>query len=101
MMNMSRLLFLSVSTDTNPLCCGYKLLCLDSHTIMDSWTCLLSPSYLRRGDKSVGRWVCIIPGSEVPVEGRDDSILLSFLHILPEEEKRNMEYVSLVLLMCW
>lgn len=43
-----------------------------------------SASYLRRRDKSMSSWVSIVPGSEVPVEGRDDSILLSFLHVLPE-----------------
>lgn len=29
-------------------------------------------------------WIGVVPGSEVPVEGRDDGVLLSFLHILPE-----------------
>ncbi len=37
--------------------------------------------------------VSIIPGSEVSVVGRDNSILLSFFHILPEESQ-NVEHVS-------
>lgn len=57
------------------------------------YTC--STSYLRRGDKSMSSWVSIIPGSEVSVEGCDNSILLSFFHILPEESQ-NAEHVSLI-----
>lgn len=38
-------------------------------------------------------WVSIIPASEVSVEGGDNSILLSFFHILPEESQ-NKEHVS-------
>ena len=40
-------------------------------------------------------WVSIIPGSEVPVEGCDDSILLSFFHVLPKGGK-NMSHVRLI-----
>lgn len=40
-------------------------------------------------------WISIIPGSEVSVEGCDNSILLSFLHILPEESQ-STEHVSWV-----
>lgn len=29
-------------------------------------------------------WIGVVPGSEVPVEGRDDGVLLSFLHVLPK-----------------
>lgn len=35
----------------------------------------------------MGSWVGIIPGSEVPVEGCDNGILLSFLHILPKKRQ--------------
>lgn len=40
---------------------------------------------LGRGDKSVSGWVGVVPGSEVSVEGRHDGVLLSLLHVLPEE----------------
>lgn len=29
-------------------------------------------------------WIGVVPGSEVPVEGRDDGVLLPFLYVLPE-----------------
>lgn len=35
----------------------------------------------------MGSWVGIIPGSEVSIEGCDNGILLSFLHILPKERQ--------------
>lgn len=39
--------------------------------------------HLWRGDKSVRGRVSVVPGSEVSVEGRDDCVLLSLLHITP------------------
>lgn len=41
--------------------------------------------------------VSIIPGSKVPVEGCDNSILLSFLHILPVKSQRTRHVIHLVL----
>lgn len=40
--------------------------------------------YLRGGHKSVGGRVCVIPGSEVPVEGCHNGVLFSLLHVTPE-----------------
>lgn len=41
-------------------------------------------TYLGGGDKGVRRRVGVVPGGEIPVEGRDDCVLLSLFHILPE-----------------
>lgn len=50
-------------------------------------TCLaggLAWTHLRRRDKGVRGGVGVVPGGEVPVEGRDDGVLLSLLHVSPE-----------------
>lgn len=54
-------------------------------------------SYLRRSDKSMSSRVSIIPGSEVSVVGCDNSILLSFLHILSVKSQRTRHVIHLVL----
>lgn len=44
----------------------------------------LERAHLRRRDEGVRSGVSVVPGGEVPVEGRDDGVLLSLLHVAPE-----------------
>lgn len=52
--------------------------------------------YLRWSDESMGGWVCIIPACEVSVEGGNDGVLFSFLHITSVMEETHTHLISTI-----